>query len=147
MLTILMLSVLYCQLWCCITTLCPFWLHNHHSSGSTNALYINNKDKGVQKKKKYIIVETEKEITIMFAMQVRIRNTWCFGAIELNTNATQRQLPKLLEPLSQPEQLFRCIWMLVSLIECYMAVIPISLTFLRPASYQKLFPSACHFLE
>jgi len=83
----------------------------------------------------------------MFAMQVRIRNTWCFGAIELNTNATQRQLPKLLEPLSQPEQLFRCIWMLVSLIECYMAVIPISLTFLRPASYQKLFPSACHFLE
>jgi hypothetical protein len=33
------------------------------------------------------------------AMQVRIRNTWCFGAIELNINATQRQLPKLHVPL------------------------------------------------
>jgi hypothetical protein len=83
----------------------------------------------------------------IFATQVRIRNTWCFGAIELNINATQRQLPKLLEPLGQPEQLFCCIWMLVSLIECYMAVMLLSLTFLRPASYQKLFSSACHFLE
>lgn len=84
---------------------------------------------------------------MIFAMQVRIRNTWCFGAIELNINATQRQLPKLLEPFSQTEQLFYCIWLLVSLIERYIAVILVSLTFLRPASYQKLFPSACHFLE